>query len=1220
MQQRYSRWSGPSLTRQKTAVIALTAVILGYSLYHICAQAVPASQSHVTAPPALRRSNARRRRRNGPRPRVLSVSQIRSRYPHDARWGSIRIDLSFLYNASASDEILAPFVFLSSTNRYLNCNLSRHLPTVEDIRQYVPSHGEAEELRDVLEKSFLTFYLWRHLPPTPINQDHHDTIARELIRDGNLSATSISTILRVHQQGGLIEEAEQLSHLLRHRIEESRYGGDTPLVIRPNVNHPAPPSPIPAEDQETVVETEGQTPSNGTTDGFEARKDGKDLLLNLVYQISEDQARKNAYVHRKVTCSLCNTIPITGIRYHCANCHDCDLCEHCEATQKHPKTHVFYKIRIPTPFMDKPRQPESFWYPGDPKNSSYELDHRTIKEISKRTEYEIADIEALWEQFTCLAAVDWPDDPLGYCLAIDRFTFDKCFVPQNSLRPAPPNLIFDRIFAFYDQNNDGLIGFEEFANGVATLNKTNTKKRPLRIFRGYDTNNDGFVDRKDFLRMLRAYYAITKELTWDVFTGMEEVPESGSREVILGNQPLSSAFKGDIPSGDPSRSGEGKSQDNFGDYRICDELGTFDDDEHDCADPPDTVADTLEAAQFGYVRTERSRRMDCGNLYDHPWPPQQVKMADVETVLGSEIPLEQVTALEDQRAIRRTAHARIAKCHQQRSKQWRCAVRDRKQKQVFYLDGEHSSTASCTPAPMIFDEGISDPLKLTYINDLKRVHTIRQSDTFNGFVTRRIVEMDWPVNSVVQTVSEIREMIMLEWTGLAIAEDLSGYAADFSECKKFVVESLLYLRDLAGSNASEKSNEVTTESAATPRRLQLTSKTRHERVIRTDGSHGSRSRTTSDSSRNIPIIEQWGGFDVPEPEKHVDREILYQVTQEAFNELLDPVFRLREDLSFAALQSKRVRECLRAETLIAVKEPVHFHRDLKLYQKRWLKSLIPDLSDEIQDFKAFLNKKAANIDSSTTIEECYRCAQNGCLSYIPPAGVCSKCGKVSSTFGSIMPVGNGPIPEETCRPCATKGQHSVIGGNLDNYFCNKCHLPSSFYLAETARIRKIIAGRSESFAIDTSSVNDDDSTVESLSKPYTKPDHSRVNDTDVVTPPPDPNLPQVRPDRADTPTPSGPFTTDTPPTDPTLPQNRTNSDSQDAQPSRTSPKERPSGQDEVPSLEKLRFYAALNLIEHEDNERGGPGRLSFEEFQDVMQGQKGQGLGFLESWLDMVGF
>ncbi|CAG8585045.1 5344_t:CDS:10 [Paraglomus occultum] len=54
--------------------------------------------------------------------------------------------------------------------------------------------------------------------------------------------------------------------------------------------------------------------------------------------------------HPGIKCDHCNK-QITGLRYKCGNCSDFDLCGNCEASplNKHDETHVFLKIRRPTP-------------------------------------------------------------------------------------------------------------------------------------------------------------------------------------------------------------------------------------------------------------------------------------------------------------------------------------------------------------------------------------------------------------------------------------------------------------------------------------------------------------------------------------------------------------------------------------------------------------------------------------------------------------------------------------------------------------------------------------------------------------------------------------------------------------------------------------------------------------------------------------------------------
>lgn len=88
-------------------------------------------------------------------------------------------------------------------------------------------------------------------------------------------------------------------------------------------------------------------------------------ILNLLFNISEDQAKKEGFIHRGITCNTCNSTPIAGVRYKCANCVDYDICERCEAQDCHNRTHVFLKIVIPIPPLANPRTPcTNPLYPG----------------------------------------------------------------------------------------------------------------------------------------------------------------------------------------------------------------------------------------------------------------------------------------------------------------------------------------------------------------------------------------------------------------------------------------------------------------------------------------------------------------------------------------------------------------------------------------------------------------------------------------------------------------------------------------------------------------------------------------------------------------------------------------------------------------------------------------------------------------------------------------
>ncbi|TGZ79600.1 EF-hand [Ascodesmis nigricans] len=274
-------------------------------------------------------------------------------------------------------------------------------------------------------------------------------------------------------------------------------------------------------------------------------------LLMLLYKIAQEQATREAYVHRGVTCNNCQTVPIRGIRYRCVNCLDYDLCEDCEAdVTTHNKTHLFLKIRIPAPFMGTPRPVEVPSYPGQPQLMPPEIPPEALKELADLTSYEQAEIEALYEQFKVLAGTEYQDKRFGVNAAITRDTFDRCFLPSSHIAPATPNLIHDRMFAFYDSNNDGYISFDEFALGVSlTAYKYRYPNRLQKIFAGYDLDGDGYVDRKDFQRMFKAYYILTRDVIRDISASQcEEDYDARHMELaIKGRTPISAAFFSNIP-------------------------------------------------------------------------------------------------------------------------------------------------------------------------------------------------------------------------------------------------------------------------------------------------------------------------------------------------------------------------------------------------------------------------------------------------------------------------------------------------------------------------------------------------------------------------------------------------------------------------------------------------------------------------------------------------
>jgi hypothetical protein len=424
----------------------------------------------------------------------------------------------------------------------------------------------------------------------------------------------------------------------------------------------------------------------------EGGKEGQNLL-NMLYRIAEEQSRRDGYIHRGVACNSCGTSPIRGVRYRCSNCPDFDLCEQCESIQGHPKTHLFYKIRIPAPFFDGTRRPQSPRYPGKALHHSNQLPRETVKSLSRDSGRDVAEIEAFWDQFKCLAATSWPEDPLGFELAINRNVFDKCFLPSPLKHRRPPNMpIHDRMFAFFDTNGDGLIGFREFVLGIATIRTNDRDSKIRRTFDCYDMDGDGFVRRKDFLRLFWSYYTLTKEFTEDALFNMDEDILEGDnlRESLLGSQPISATFTGSVSLSQHRAGNDRKSLDRFGDLVINDGGDILQNNNESLGDGYEIIGDIAEHALYGSIHDIPTLPpVDMGREHEHPlatmpWPPPIVLREDVEVAVGPFLPLDDVKDVYNRLSVLQAAYKRREKVRAE-------AVRSRKERKQFY---EHESNSS----------------------------------------------------------------------------------------------------------------------------------------------------------------------------------------------------------------------------------------------------------------------------------------------------------------------------------------------------------------------------------------------------------------------------------------------------------------------------------------------------------------------------------------------
>lgn len=298
--------------------------------------------------------------------------------------------------------------------------------------------------------------------------------------------------------------------------------------------------PEDADGAESVAGTDVSFFSDEDTDIDGIDPEGQTLQRTL-YHIAEERARQEGVIHRGITCNGCDEKPIRGTRWHCANCVDFDLCSSCEATNSHTRTHVFYKIRVPAPYLSLAKQEPL--YPGKPHMMHHSVNSALKRRLASETKMEVEEIEALWDQFTCLASTEWRDDPTKVGWALDRRAFNHAFVPRYNGFVSAPNLIYDRIFQYYDSDKNGLIGFEEWIKGVDGMHSTDIKVKARIIFNGYDIDSDGYISRRDVLRVFRAYYAIEKEATRNFVAELtEEMSVRNSMDTVRSSQPLGSAF------------------------------------------------------------------------------------------------------------------------------------------------------------------------------------------------------------------------------------------------------------------------------------------------------------------------------------------------------------------------------------------------------------------------------------------------------------------------------------------------------------------------------------------------------------------------------------------------------------------------------------------------------------------------------------------------------
>lgn len=792
----------------------------------------------------LHRSNAVRRRRRrwrqGYHPVELDYDPLARAFEHlDGREASGQGYGMYHNKYYVQDELLSEhgdsFVLLPSRLEHIRQTISQTHNLSNDVNTQLMIHIQAKFVQTFLKEEFPEGYM--------LNDDESSELAAKL--EPEVDPDLLKNIVDLHGRGADIVEGDMWF------TDESR---------EEDSNQPQGPVGIA---QALSGQDSGRTENNraGTWREHEDEQGEGHNVLDLLYRIAEEQAKWTGYQHRGVECNGCGMQPIRGIRYHCANCWDYDLCETCEHQQIHHKTHVFYKIRIPAPTRGQIKLVQPKWYPGNP-NACPESIPRALKmSLLRTTNLNRQDLDALYDQFKCIAGREWPEDPDEVCMAIDRPSFDRYFTSTTADRPPGPNLIYDRIFALYDHGGDGLINFSEFAKGMAELaNNTSRGARIQRLFKAFDLDGDGYVSRRDFLFMLQAHYNLNKEIAHEIIYARDDalLTDEEIHEVIQGTNPISAAFGGNNFAGHQSRHGEGKHIDSNNDLVFDNEVNEIlREDSRMTGNRAEAIARQASEArsliQGNRLKTSQltpdepvvggyhmppiptSREEDSimgsprsndegvdrlGHIADN-WPTTQLQQEDVEQALGANVPLEDVMDPLDRRRIMSAQRDRLySELEVDNLEKEESAVHDRWQKKEFYLD---------------FEEGLTKP---------------------------------------------------------------AGYHESDSS-------------DEEGQHVSE----VAQYSAPKPRPGSLSFRSRSSSKVRFDDSTIDNDMDTKSdaSSRHTPVNERWGGFELSQPNRDVGVEIIYEAVQEAFNTMLNDLFKDKEDQAIEAKRSLPARQNHAAE-------------------------------------------------------------------------------------------------------------------------------------------------------------------------------------------------------------------------------------------------------------------------------------------------------------------
>ena len=1030
-----------SLSRYQPAVLTISGLLAAFGCYAFY-------RSYQTEPPhPLHRSNAVYRRRRSPRAEYPRESEHTSEISERELARDQRVAPSEVYGTMAI-EVMGTIHIRPLTRA--------NVASVEALRAafQLPNYEFTEEQLRSFQGDFAYRWLLRHCSPGASRENMTENLVRFDIAP------------------------DAIEYAINKFEFETANRTEVP---------PPPANSVPNEDTRTLAGTELSDAAGPSTS-----REGQNLK-QMLYYIAEHQSREEGYVHRGVKCNQCDSKPIRGIRWRCANCADYDLCSDCEAQSMHDKTHLFYKVRIPAPFLGNPRQSQPVIYPGRPQLMLRSLRHDFRQRMVKETEFELHEVDAYYDQFSCLADERWEADPSRIGAAINRRAFDKTFTPLSSVTPPKPNLIYDRMFAFYDVNRDGLIGFEEFLKGLATLyGKMKDVNKLRKVFDGYDIDEDGFVSRKDFLRMFRAFYAIQKEITHDLLAvqqAEEDLTVDGSIDLISSSQPLSAAFGSPIPPGD--RITHQKSKNDFGDKR-------------------DGQVPTQEDG-----KDQINRAVVVGNAWElNAGFPLDRDTGDPISMSGMSIKMQSEDGKDVTREVEFTYNGRPV--NEARND----VLKDRWQRRRFYTDEE---------------EGAIPP---DHLKDLQ------ESDNVAN------IEDDVPRPDEANHLPGISNVESSEDHGAASANHTSS-----------------------AKTPLRKPDEVEKQ----------TNYTGHSK-----------------------LAERLRKYKIPEAEKDFGKDVLYQVTQQGINELLDPLFKQKEDLAMAAYVTKIERRKWRQEIKQYLEQRQEEQRRAAMEAADPLIATAT-AADSAEKMKQDLSKDTAeavsDVEKKVQDQSLDELLEESGYSVLEETELQDRLQRSMSPSPELaqdtpqLPNGVGSYHEEQDE--ANQSRSGVAEAQVEHHSQDALHQDDD---------KENVDPTLPHMRPSTPTALEEEPSQSSRSHAGQPRDHNQENISTelrdelnsrfafmVLGKEPPHGLSKGSLNMSD-----GKIKFDIPAPEP--------------QPSE------PVASDGPPSGDRLKYLAELSEVEREIGARGGPGRLSYEEFERFMNSDAGRRIGYVEGWLELGSF